>query len=445
MENLNSSSKPALMELARQHNIRGRSTMNKAQLISALTPLVPRRATTPPSSSSSTSSATIRRRCRHTVVIKFVPEFIGNYRHSSPQPKDHMDFLGNWFRRNIQFYIDNLNDEIGDPVNEDDPDSPLDCRLDGLYGSSRTGKMYVKLSYTGQRISSERLIGNEESDRTPIMDHVLDPDEDGNDPLIIIPEIRRGRATHAQSETYLIRGNNEMEIVDNIPSDAVQRGGSGNINMTELTNALTPIPDRQFELAIKIENAAKGKRGISKGLLAKAHELRTRVMNDTEFIQLENYIHMIIGKSKLPTIKESSSSKKLGKRGRKSSNSNDSTGHDKYGRVRTYQTLEGGAGAFNMDEMNAALAIPVEQLKLADDIHKNIFLADPAIRGGLQKIADKLRVTPMKPEQFIQLKAQVKKIIGKYGSESDSEQETSESSSSSRKKRHATSKRKRMS
>jgi hypothetical protein len=418
MENLNSITKPALMELARQHNIHGRSTMNKAQLISALTPLMQRRANTPASSSSSSRSSSHR----HTVIVKFTPLLRNQFDHLSPS--SHIPFLIQWFRRECQFYVDELYDNLERTM-----------RIEGIYGSRSGDNMYIKISYTGQVIPNNELLED-------IMKSMLDPDDDGNRPLEIQRAIGRGRTRRVETVNYLIRGNNEMEIVNSLPAN-VQSGGSGNINMTELTNALTPIPDRQIELATKIEKAAKDKGGISKSLLAIAHELRTNVFTDMEFIQIENYIHMVIGKSKLPTIKESSSEKKVRKRGRKSSNSDDSAGHDKYGRVRTYQTLEGGSGAFNMDEMNAALAIPVEQLKLADDIHKNIFLADPGIRGGLQKIADKLRVTPMKPEQFIQLKAQVKKIIGKYGSETDSEPETSKSSSSSRKKRQAITKRKR--
>jgi hypothetical protein len=103
----------------------------------------------------------------------------------------------------------------------------------------------------------------------------------------------------------------------------------------------------------------------------------------------------------------------------------------------------GGSGTFNMAEMEAALQIPVEQIKLANDIDNNIFLADQGIRGGLQQISAKLRITPMKPAQFIQIKKQIKQIIGKYGSTSESEPESS--SSSSRKKRQLVTKRKRSS
>ena len=442
MENLSSSTKPALMELARQHNIRGRSTMNKAQLIAALTPLLPRRATTPPSSSSSsTSSATRRNRSRHTLIIEFWPKIFGGPR---PQdPRNHMQFLLTWFRRAVQLYLLELNEDIGTPIDPNDPHGRRDCILEGIYGSTRTGNMYVKLSYTGPVIPRERLINDEHSP----LDEMLDPDEDGNYPLVIPRPVRGQRVSTSSSgdsnsgsvEHYLIRGNEHVEIVNSLPTGLMQ--GGMDINMSDVTNALNPIPDKQIALATKIENAAKERRGISKALIKKATELRSRVMNHVEFTQLENYIHMIIGKPKLPEIKESSSSqKKLGKRGRKSSNSEDSAGYDKHNRTRSYIKLDGGSGTMDMSAMDAALAIPLEQLKLADIIDKNIFLAHPGPpRTELKLHAANLRMAAMSSASLLQIKNRVKELLGKYGSQSESESisDVSASSSSQKKKRLA--------
>ena len=443
MENLSSSTKPALMELARQHNIRGRSTMNKAQLIAALTPLLPRRASTPPSSSSSTSSGTRRNRARHTLIIEFWPKIFGGPR---PQdPRDHMPFLLTWFRTAVEFYLRELNEDIGAPIDPNDPHGRRDCRLEGIYGSTRTGNMYVKLSYTGPVIPRERLINDE--DTTPL-DEMLDPDEDGNDPLVIPRPVRQGRRSSNDSssesgsasvEHYLIRGNEHVEIVDRLPTNLMQ--GGMDINMTDMGNALNPIPDKQIALAIKIENAAKEKRGISKGLLAKAHELRTRVLNIVSFTQLENTINLLIGKKKLPEIKESSSSqKKLGKRGRKSSNSEDSAGYDKHNRTRSYIKLDGGSGTMDMSAMDAALAIPPEQLKLADIIDKNIYLAHPEKhRSELETLASNLRMAAISSASLLEKKNRVKELLGNYGSQSENESMTdvSTSTSSQKKKRLA--------
>ena len=206
--------------------------------------------------------------------------------------------------------------------------------------------MYVKLSYTGPVIPRERLINDEHSP----LDEMLDPDEDGNYPLVIPRPVRRGQRSSTPSsgdsdngsasvEHYLIRGNEHVEIVDILPTGLMQ--GGMDINMSDVTNALNPIPDKQIALANKIENAAKERRGISKSLIKKATELRTRVMNTSEFTQLENYINLLIGKNKLPIINESSSphQKKVGKRARKSSSSEDSAGYDKYDRTRSYRAL----------------------------------------------------------------------------------------------------------
>jgi len=343
MSNLASSTVVQLKELARQHNIPGRSAMKKADLIAALERVMPRRATTPPSSSSSTSSGTRRNRARHTLIIEFWPSIFGGPR---PQdPRNHMQFLLTWFRRAVEFYLRELNEDIGTPIDPNDPHGRRDCRLEGIYGSTRTGNMYVKLSYTGPVIPRERLINDEHSP----LDEMLDPDEDGNDPLVIPRPVRRGQRSSNDSssesgsssvERYLIRGNEHVEIVDRLPTNLMQ-GGMDDINMSDVTNALDPIPDKQIELANKIENAAKDRRGISKALIKKATELRTRVMNTSEFTQLENYINLLIGKNKLPIINESSSprQKKLGKRGRKSSSSEDSAGYDKHNRTRNYRAL----------------------------------------------------------------------------------------------------------
>ena len=341
MSNLASSTVVQLKELARQHNIPGRSAMKKADLIAALERVMPRRASTPPSSSSSTSSGTRRNRARHTLIIEFWPKIFGGPR---PQdPRNHMQFLLTWFRRAVQLYLLELNEDIGTPIDPNDPHGRRDCRLEGIYGSTRTGNMYIKLSYTGPVIPRERLINDEHSP----LDEMLDPDEDGNYPLVIPRPVRQGRRSSNDSssesgseEYYLIRGNEHVEIVDRLPTGLMQ-GGMDDINMSDVTNALDPIPDKQIELANKIENAAKDRRGISKALIKKATELRTRVMNTSEFTQLENYINLLIGKNKLPIINESSSprQKKLGKRGRKSSSSEDSAGYDKHNRTRNYRAL----------------------------------------------------------------------------------------------------------
>ena len=188
MENLSNSTKPALMELARQHNIRGRSTMNKAQLIAALTPLLPRRVTTPPSSSSSSRSSSHR----HTVIVKFTPLLWNQFEHLSPS--SHIPFLIEWFRRECQFYVDELYDNIARNI-----------RIEDIYGSRSGDNMYIKISYTGQVIPNNELLED-------IMNSMLDPDDDGNRPLEIQRAIGRGRTRRVESVNYLIRGNNEMEI-----------------------------------------------------------------------------------------------------------------------------------------------------------------------------------------------------------------------------------------
>jgi hypothetical protein len=188
------------------------------------------------------------------------------------------------------------------------------------------------------------------------------------------------------------------------------QGGMDDINMSDVT--IDPIPDRQLALAYKIDNAAKERRGISKALVKKATELRTRVMNTAEFTQLSNYINLIIGKKKLSNIKESSSDKKIhGKRERMSSSSEDSAGYDKHDRTRSYLKVDGGSDTMDMGAMEAALAIPVEQLRLADIIDKNIMMADPGIRGGLRNISHQLRTAAFSPTHFKNIQKQIKTIF----------------------------------
>jgi hypothetical protein len=329
MSNLSSSSVAQLKELAREHNIRGRSTMNKAALITALERVMPRRATTPPSSSSSTSSATRRNRARHTLIIEFWPKIFGGPR---PQdPRNHMQFLLTWFRRAVQLYLLELNEDIGTPIDPNDPHGRRDCRLEGIYGSTRTGNMYIKLSYTGPVIPRERLINDEHSP----LDEMLDPDEDGNDPLVIPRPVRGRRSSTPSSddsdsgsssvERYLIRGNEHVEIVDRLPTGLMQ-GGMDDINMIAVTNALDPIPDRQLELANKITSQIMmADRKMQPDLNKIADKLRTIVFKLDKFKAIKNQVSKIFRNPMVGISASDSSSnnkqvsKITGKRGRSKS------------------------------------------------------------------------------------------------------------------------------
>ena len=333
MSNLSSSSVAQLKELAREHNIRGRSTMNKAALITALERVMPRRASTPPSSSSSTSSGTRRNRARHTLIIEFWPKIFGGPR---PQdPRDHMPFLLTWFRRAVEFYLRELNEDIGTPIDPNDPHGRRDCRLEGIYGSTRTGNMYVKLSYTGPVIPRERLINDEHSP----LDEMLDPDEDGNYPLVIPRPVRGRRSSTPSSddsssgsasvEHYLIRGNEHVEIVDRLPTGLMQdsSGGSGTMDMSAMEAALA-IPVEQIRLADIIDNnLMMADPGIRGGLRNISHQLRTAAFKANHFKEIQKQVKKIFRNPMIPIAEsdendKSSSSKKksvVGKRGRSKS------------------------------------------------------------------------------------------------------------------------------
>jgi hypothetical protein len=335
MSNLSSSTVVQLKELARQHNIPGRSAMKKAALITALERVMPRRATTPPSSSSSsTSSATRRNRTRHTLIIEFWPKIFGGPR---PQdPRNHMQFLLTWFRRAVQLYLLELNEDIGTPIDPNDPHGRRDCRLEGIYGSTRTGNMYVKLSYTGPVIPRERLINDED---TTSLDQMLDPDEDGNYPLVIPRPVRGRRSSTPSSddsesgsasvERYLIRGNEHVEIVDRLPTGLMQdsSGGSGTMDMSAMEAALE-IPVEQFRLADIIDNnLMMADPGIRGGLRNISHQLRNAAFTANHFKEIQKQVKKIFRNPMVPipesdeNDKSSSSKKKsvVGKRGRSKS------------------------------------------------------------------------------------------------------------------------------
>jgi hypothetical protein len=334
MSNLSSSTVVQLRDLAREHNIPGRSTMKKADLIAALERVMPRRASTPPSSSSSTSSGTRRNRARHTLIIEFWPKIFGGPR---PQdPRNHMQFLLTWFRTAVEFYLRELNEDIGTPIDPNDPHGRRDCRLEGIYGSTRTGNMYVKLSYTGPVIPRERLINDEHSP----LDEMLDPDEDGNYPLVIPRPVRQGRRSSTPSsgdsenesgsvEHYLIRGNEHVEIIDRLPTGLMQggSGGSGTMDMGAMEAALA-IPLEQFRLADIIDNnLMMADPGIRGGLRNISHQLRNAAFTVNHFKEIQKQVKKIFRNPMVPiaetdeTDKSSSSKKKsaIGKRGRSKS------------------------------------------------------------------------------------------------------------------------------
>jgi hypothetical protein len=175
--------------------------------------------------------------------------------------------------------------------------------------------MYVKLSYTGPVIPRERLINDEHSP----LDEMLDPDEDGNYPLVIPRPVRRGRRSSNDSDSesgsgsveyYLIRGNEHVEIIDRLPTNLTQ-GGSGTMDMSAMEAALA-IPVEQFRLADIIDKnimmADPGIRGVLRNI---SHQLRTAAFSSPQFKNIQKQVKKIFRNPmiEISVSDESSSSK----------------------------------------------------------------------------------------------------------------------------------------